>query len=244
MPPITRVIEKQPIDIEPIFDSLTENDNDELGLDLMYHPSYQEQSNNRRRRRRRSPEGVPEKEVPSKVLPTLAEVEPENDYEPPRVEERKAVKVTPIREGDRTIRLPRREEAPLERVSVPMDELQQEVYSEMGISPLILLDRTFKDPRAVVVSVKTTTEVNRHESEPIEEVEPELASELVQNEQPSTEILTTQEITPSNELTEEANIRDLSTGDTLEEESTESEEDDLERPVLRRRRRRSSATVG
>ena len=142
-----RVIEKPILDIapEPSFDKGFESIDNGDEFDLSHHPSYQEQGGTNRRRRRRVPETVKE-EVPVKPvlsLPTKAS-EPERETEP---EERKEKRV---RE-----RSPRREETVVEKVTVEMTPLEQEIYALMGISPLIRLEQSFKDPKSVIVSVRT-----------------------------------------------------------------------------------------
>ncbi|MGH2414013.1 MAG: Rne/Rng family ribonuclease, partial [Microcystaceae cyanobacterium] len=82
----------------------------------------------------------------------------ELDLEPPEVEERK----------ERVPRTSRREEVPLEKVSVEMTPIEQDVYALMGISPLVRLNREFKDPKSVLISVKLPgeTEVSEKFSAP------------------------------------------------------------------------------
>ncbi|BFM40300.1 Rne/Rng family ribonuclease [Synechocystis sp. LKSZ1] len=143
-----RVIEKPILDIapEPSFDKGFESTENDDEFDLTHHPSYQEQGGaNRRRRRRRVPE-LGKEEAPVKPVLSLPikTSEPEKEAEP---EERKEKRV---RE-----RSPRREEAVVERVTVEMTPLEQEIYALMGISPLIRLEQSFKDPKSVIVSVQT-----------------------------------------------------------------------------------------
>jgi ribonuclease E len=53
-----------------------------------------------------------------------------------------------------------------------MTPVEQEVYSLMGISPLILVDKEFKDPKSVIVSVKLAgeREVENPETSAIPEI--------------------------------------------------------------------------
>lgn len=52
----------------------------------------------------------------------------------------------------------RREEGQWEKVIVEMTEAEQEVYAFMGVSPLVRLQGEFKDPRSVLVYVKSPDE--------------------------------------------------------------------------------------
>ncbi|MGY6530232.1 MAG: Rne/Rng family ribonuclease [Cyanobacterium sp.] len=52
----------------------------------------------------------------------------------------------------------RRDEAKLEKVVVTMSEAQQDIYAMMGVSPLLHLDREIKDPKSVLVYVKSPDE--------------------------------------------------------------------------------------
>lgn len=66
--------------------------------------------------------------------------------------------------------LPRhlRDESKLEKVFVPLTETEQEVYAFMGVSPLIRLEQEFKDPKSVLVYVKSPddlTEENQTQEE-------------------------------------------------------------------------------
>lgn len=51
-------------------------------------------------------------------------------------------------------RSPRRDEANLEKVTVEMGELEQEIYAMMGVSPLVYAEREIQDPKSVLVYVK------------------------------------------------------------------------------------------
>jgi ribonuclease E len=115
-------------------------------LELLNHPSYQEQGgpNNRRRRRRRINDLLMKEEVGESEVTSPRELESEANTYPS--EERKSRTPT---------RAVRREEINLEKVTVEMTELEQEVYALMGVSPLVRTDRTFKDPKSVLVYLKT-----------------------------------------------------------------------------------------
>jgi ribonuclease E len=152
-PGVLRLPERQIEEPEPFFDSAFALPTGEIAqqLDLLYHPNYQEQgmgaANNRRRRRRRASDGSKE-EGSGKLISALVTKEPPLEVELPEVEERK----------ERAPKTPRREEVPLERVSVEMTPVEQDVYALMGISPLVRLNREFKDPKSVVISVKAPGE--------------------------------------------------------------------------------------
>lgn len=186
----------------------------------MFHPSYQEQNINSRRRRRRRPSDLLLKEERGeKVLINNNAQDADLDYEyttnsvPQPTREREERK-------ERTARPSRREEPIIERerVSVEMSPIEQEVYSMMGISPLLLLEREFKDPKSVIVSIKP-----QGETEP-----PEISMAPVVNDPAPVAVTETQAPVEEDEgeMPEEA----LDNGDT-----------DSDRPVIRRRRRRSSA---
>lgn len=115
-------------------------------LELLNHPSYQEQGgpNNRRRRRRRINDLLIKEEVGESEVTSPRDLESEANIYPS--EERKSR--TPTRSV-------RREEVNLEKVAVEMTELEQEVYALMGVSPLVRTDRTFKDPKSVLLYLKT-----------------------------------------------------------------------------------------
>ncbi|MGF1479446.1 MAG: Rne/Rng family ribonuclease [Cyanophyceae cyanobacterium] len=127
-------------------------------LKLLHHPSYQEQTagngNSRRRRRRRSNEQDGEESA------TIGREEGETEVETVERKER-----SPSRNA-------RREEPP-EKVTVEMSTLEQDMYALMGISPLVYLDRDYKDSRAVVVSVKLPGDSPLAESSPLTAEEPE-----------------------------------------------------------------------
>jgi ribonuclease E len=116
-------------------------------LDLLNHPNYQEQGgiNNGNRRRRRSRrndllikdeliEQESTERIASNVIPEL-----ENNEE---------------RKSRSQLRSPRREEVNLEKVTVEMPALEQEIYALMGISPLVYGEQESKDPKSVLVYVK------------------------------------------------------------------------------------------
>jgi ribonuclease E len=96
-----------------------------------------------------------------------------------------------------------------------MTPVEQEVYSLMGISPLILVDKEFKDPKSVIVSVKLPGE---REAE-----NPETAA------------------TPEISLTPTLEAED--TAATAPIEATETGEEAENRSLVRRRRRPTTSEV-
>ena len=125
-------------------------------LELINHPSYQEQGGvsgtNRRRRRRRLNEVLMKEELGNGDGLTTREVDRESNH----YEERKS--------RPSSNRSSRREEVTLEKVAVEMSNLEQEMYALMGVSPLIRLEREFKDPKSVLIQIKSPGEENVVES--------------------------------------------------------------------------------
>ncbi len=152
---------------------------------------YQEQngaSNQIRRRRRRRPGEDDLPPTTSNVVTTEKETEP-----------------TPTikKEKDRTISLrsSRREETKIEKVSVEMTPLEQEVYALMGVSPLIRLDKPVSNPQGVIISIKVpevtqtqeTTELNLKPTEDTGEDSTESEIQATQTEATQTEATQTEE---------------------------------------------------
>lgn len=127
--------------------------NDLEDTELINHPSYQDQNGAARRRRRRRETPLKDEGmlVPTNNNLTEAEVKPER--ETPQRE-----RTTPSRETkkERGV-LPRhnRDESKLEKVVVEMTEVEQEIYALMGVSPILRLEQEFKDPKALMVYVKS-----------------------------------------------------------------------------------------
>ncbi|MGL5032959.1 MAG: Rne/Rng family ribonuclease [Microcystaceae cyanobacterium] len=175
LPSLTpRLLEKTPPLLSDLgFDTLPEQEESEPGeeLDLLYHPNYQEQGGANRRRRRRRPEPFAkepfsrEDSSPTKIVPSLANkvIEPivavaATIPSPPVVIPAPGESVEEERKGRRERSHPRREEVVRERVSVEMTPREQEVYALMGASPLIRLEQEFKDPKSVIVSIRSLGE--------------------------------------------------------------------------------------
>jgi ribonuclease E len=142
---------------EPYLEVFSEFEAEEnaQGMDLSFHPNYQEQVNNSRRRRRRRPSELLLKEERGEKASTNGvnnEIEPES--EPQRLEEKRERPARLSKRGEDTSTAKNIPVTERERVSVEMTPVEQEVYSLMGISPLILVDKEFKDPKSVIVSVK------------------------------------------------------------------------------------------
>ncbi|WP_250121295.1 Rne/Rng family ribonuclease [Chroococcidiopsis sp. CCMEE 29] len=164
--PAPRLVESRETyeELETAFNA--DSDNNLQDLDLLNHPSYQElgdANNNRRRRRRRIEigEGVGKDEtrMPSR-LALVNERESELDPEPelpttPEVilpatgkanwidkERTKPTKPEPVKSVE-----------PPEIVHVEMTPEEQEVYAEMGVSPLVRLNYAVKNPKSVILSI-------------------------------------------------------------------------------------------
>lgn len=185
----------------------------ESELELLHHPSYQEQANlansGRRRRRRRLSDTLLKEDTNGKTTSNGSGKDLEKESEPQTPE---------IKEKAFPSRNLKKETPSLEKISVEMSELEQEVYALMGVSPLVRLDKEFKSPHSVSVYIKKPGETNSAEADSLPE---QLNKEEV--EMPGT----------SNQIEEEPTEADL--------ESDRIDEEDDERPLIRRRRRRSSA---
>ncbi|MEG3437073.1 Rne/Rng family ribonuclease [Pannus brasiliensis CCIBt3594] len=244
---------------EPYQDVFPEFDTEEgdRSLDLDFHPNYQEQGGNSRRRRRRRPSELLLKEDrQERAAANGTSIEPDAESETPtRFEERRERPSRPSRRG---------EEAPApkvidrererERVSVEMTPTEQEVYSLMGISPLVLVDKEIKDPKAVVVSVKLPGEEDSEETTPppIENAEasvtPEPATEESETGRPVVRRrrrISLPENAPP--VVEEITVQPTAEPETVPPvaetiETNETGEEPEEENVVRRRRRRSSAS--
>jgi ribonuclease E len=218
--PMLRTVEKPSEEPETFLDSSFESVGSEISppLDLLYHPSYQEQGAgvNRRRRRRRTGDLMFKEEESGKLISTPEAKELGLEAETPEIEERK----------ERPSRIARREEIPIENVPVEMTALEQDVYAWMGVSPLVRLNREFRDPKSVIVSVKLPGEADVVETETVPATK--LKSKAFE-----AEVIPSNSFQPEVELEIEA--------EPPSELDTDHEESESERPLIRRRRRRSSA---
>ncbi|MEA5510188.1 Rne/Rng family ribonuclease [Crocosphaera sp. UHCC 0190] len=227
--PVIKPIEK-PVEFnEPFGESSFDEDfNDAASqLELLHHPSYQEQGsgvNNRRRRRRQPTNLLIKEESPVKVVNPV--VTKEIDYSNGTETE-----AEPRRErGQRHIR---REEVPMEKVSVEMTPVEQDVYALMGISPLVRLNQEFKDPKSVLVSVKLPEDSPTKNGEK----EPETTGKT---EGPK--IMETQMVLDLPQETMTNSLEPLATEEEKEDlDDIRGQETETAKPVIRRRRRRSSA---
>jgi ribonuclease E len=227
-------------------------------LHLINHPSYQELNDKRRTRTRRSRIGVngandkDESRLPTNPLAFVNHAdldleEPElpiPEIAPPTINksgwterpERAKVKLEPIKVE------------PPEIINVEMSAKEQDTYAEMGISPLLKLDREGKNPRSVIINV-----VQPGQS-PIEETE--FIPEPIVMEKTIPEVVTIKIPQPTFELEEESSFPPLAIfpeltivpqvkateteGKTEIEAEIEAETNNGSTPN-RRRRRRSSA---
>lgn len=256
-----RIIEKPFVETtDSTFESSFDYEGTESAsaFDLLYHPNYQEQGGNqanRRRRRRPRPDG--KEESPGKVLPNLIPKSVDLDIEPEiegRKERREVAGTTRELGGvGSSSRISRREEIPTERVSVELTPLEQDVYALMGVSPLIRLDQEFKDPKAVIVAIKTKGDSSVPDAESKAIPEPTLETSLPKADNDiiklKPEILTLGRRQRSTSIASEPDFSSLS---VMAEPKTETEEpgipfkepmfkDEIEPPIVRRRKRRSSA---
>ena len=237
--PVTKPVEK-PVEVnENGWDgSLEDEDGDNADqLELLHHPSYQEQNSNAgNRRRRRRPLTQPPNIVSKEDPPT----KPVNNVETKEAEESNESENESRRE--RVPRHVRREEVPVERVSVEMTPVEQDIYALMGISPLVRVEQEFKDPKSVLVSVRSPEGFERKtiQKTPEKIEEPETAPPT---EQQMTIDLTEIENTTSTESppTEQEEETENLDENEVEANTAESSPEDEAKPVIRRRRRRSSA---
>jgi ribonuclease E len=144
--------------------SVGQDDDSQQPSDLINHPNYQEQGANgngrRRRRSRRNDLLIKEELIEQEVRSNDENLDQATDN---HEEESKSRSQS---------RSPRRDEVSLEKVIVEMDDLEQEIYALMGVSPLVYADQAATDPKSVLVYVK----------KPGEEItEQELAIETTSN---------------------------------------------------------------
>ena len=138
-----------------------------------------------------------------------------------------------------------------EKVAVEMTEFEQEIYALMGISPLVRLEREFKDPKSVLVYVNKPGETLDLETEAkteTETIEPVAQSkELVIKPAPG--MINQSSILDSLEaITEEPEVEpvvaeSIPNTEETQEVTVENIEETTEETTSprRRRRRRSSA---
>ncbi|MGK7954051.1 MAG: Rne/Rng family ribonuclease [Crocosphaera sp.] len=228
--PVEKPIESNDSPWDSSFEDEDGDDSDQL--ELLHHPSYQEQNNNAANRRRRR------RQAPNLVIKDDPSPKPLNNGETKQAEDKPEPSTDSPRE--RIPRHLRREEAPIERVSVEMTPVEQDVYALMGISPLVRLEQEFKDPKSVLVSVKspegverkTVTKTPPKTQETVTQATPEpQETQKVIDLVPTENTPATESLSPTPEENEETDNDNMPTSSPPEEE----------KPVIRRRRRRSSA---
>ncbi|HLO48677.1 MAG TPA: Rne/Rng family ribonuclease [Kamptonema sp.] len=255
--PEPRVVARELQNEELDFDG-----NNSSSLDLINHPSYQDLANGARRRRSRHRLGennlsVREEEprvsklrVPS--VPTIADSRGEYLGMPGMQTRSEAFPIATSssqrRDQDLGERVrPARPELmkpmvePPEVIAVEMTAEEQDVYALMGVSPLLLLERTVKNPKNAIISVTLPGEGGSApppESRPRVEVAPE---EVVVEAEPEPEYAEPSLVSSNYEEDDRDDYSEYTDDDSsVAETSVASEQEDQE-PLLRRRRRRSSA---
>ena len=213
-------------------------------LDLANHPNYQEQgasNGNRRRRRRRNEIAFKEDVNEAETVNYSSDNESELSYSNsersnPNFGDRNiALRDRKVRGASRNTRI----DEPVEKVAVEMSELEQEIYALMGVSPLIRLDKEFKDRRSVSVRV-----VKPGEAPPSTETELKETTEEAEDNTPVQETLDLDIVeeaqTTTETETESSSVVESETSNTKEELSQAKEEPEVSDGRRRRRRRSSS----
>ena len=265
--PSPKSVERRIIDLpEPVVDPVLnyESTDTSSDFDLSYHPNYQEQGTkggNRRRRRRPGPETPLKEEPPQKVLPNLPNLNKvvEEEVEEPVQE---IPEERPERDPKRGII--NRADFPIVRVSVVLTPLEQDVYALMGVSPLVRLDREFKDPKSVIVTVRSPGEPEVIPDIP-EKTAPSLRKEISTSDNDYSDLADTNGkehekefsaiaedsnhftnyVNPDQKMESESGFVPESNVQEIEPiQEIEDNNEDPGQPVIRRRRRRSSAQEG
>lgn len=135
-------------------------------------------------------------------------------------------------------RSPRRDESNLEKVTVEMDELEQEIYAMMGVSPLVYAGRETQDPKSVLVYVKKPGEEPTENGSSTAEADSD--SEQSGTEKKVRTRKRRSKTQPNTELESVAEEEPEVANDASAEPEVKPEEASTGR---RRRRRRSSAKV-
>jgi ribonuclease E len=260
-------------------------------LDLANHPSYAPSRNGENRRRRGGRVRVGEPIVARGAVNRIAPAETVNDemrdraVETPNglaaIDESAITTGTPlptrnpnrearpekVERGGRGARRDRPPAEPPQMISVEMTEEEQDVYSFMGISPLILSTETVKDPKSLIVAVALPGQSTRmpngvsvglpsarsHEAEVASVDEPEGGDreedEAVPQEAPK--LYLAPEVTPS--YTAPILVKSVAPPVQAEEMAAEAESAEVESAEAesaedgvdntRRRRRRRSSTA-
>ena len=150
-------------------------------------------------------------------------------------------------------RASRRDESRYEKVVVEMTEMEQDIYALMGVSPLFHLDREFKDPKSVLVLVKSPNNGHNQDLE-VETTNPDIVEETSHSETNAdnniesfdqSQDLDSGELTINSESEAVENEAEIESSQADEELQTITDaviKEALEgdRPIVRTRRRRSS----
>ncbi|MEM9136047.1 MAG: Rne/Rng family ribonuclease, partial [Cyanobacteria bacterium P01_F01_bin.42] len=152
-------------------------------LDLLNHPSYQEQSGRKRRYR-------------SRLSTTLADTDRSKLARKSPSNRRAGSEETPSRRssgsssGSSDRRRSRREQAqpkvaaPPEIVTVEMSEQEQQIYAFLGIAPAVKFEGTLKNPETAIVKVVEPGEtVETEDTQPAETPQKSSAPTIVQTRQ-------------------------------------------------------------
>jgi len=240
------------------------DDNNSSSLDLMNHPSYQDLGNGARRRRSRHRLGD-ENNLPSAVaeprtnklrvpsVPTIADSRGEYLGMPGMRSSNEAfgsAQVTSARrdpaEGERV--RPARPELmkpmvePPEVIAVEMTPEEQDVYALMGVSPLLLLEGTVKNPKNAIISVTLPGQGGSAPPEPPPRVEvaPTVVVQEEEEEEEEPDYAAPSLVSSAYEDDDRDDYSEYSDDTNVAATDSASEQEDQE-PLLRRRRRRSSA---
>jgi ribonuclease E len=204
----------------PLLTDDVNSRNENSSLDLLNHPSYQEQNTNNNssssssRRRPR---------------PTIINVSDNNNSSSNYGLNSETNSKQESKESSILSRSVHRDETKLEKVTVAMTEAEQDVYALMGISPLIRLDKEFNDPKSVFIYIKPPGEGEDNDDLNTKNNHNEELQENNHNEDGFLILNNSEE-----ELETENNLDS--------HDSNENDNDnDNDRPLIRRRRRRSSA---
>jgi ribonuclease E len=110
-----------------------------------------------------------------------------------------------------------------------MTPQEQEVYALMGVSPLVRLEREFKDPKSVIVLLKAPGETEPTQEEITPSVTDSVTDPVIDP------VIAPHPVTDYDESNTEMAM------DMELDSNNETEELENGRPITRRRRRRSSA---
>ena len=208
--------------------SLNTGDEDNQSSDLLNHPNYREQGSNgngRRRRRSRRNDLL----IKDELIDQETRIDDENVDKAleNNGEERKS------RSQSRSFR---RDESTMEKVVVEMDDMEQEIYALMGVSPLVFADQAAVDPKSVLVYVKNP-------GEELIEQNVQATTDISQENSPSEKKLRTRgrKSKPKAKAESEAEALSESENVAIESVTPVASETETQPKNGRRRRRRSSA---